>query len=243
MTDTRPSSQWLATVNRLALVARLLGGTVHDVNNLLQIISGNAELLESNAKPDLVPKRARAIRTTTGAASARLADVLAFARDNDDGIGAVDLRATAQRSLALFQHALSKARVDAAIDAEPTPAVARANARAVLQITLNLIMNAEQALTSRAGASLRIRLAARGGQVALTVEDNGRGIAPDCVADLFDAHTWGPVPPAPRPADGSTLGIGLAVSQQLARALGGDIVHAAPPSGGCAMTLSLPRMP
>src|SRR5579872_4193306 len=65
VTDFRPSSQWLATVNRLALVTRVLGGTVHDVNNLLQIVSGNAELLESNAKSDLVLKRARSIRTTS----------------------------------------------------------------------------------------------------------------------------------------------------------------------------------
>ena len=36
---------WLERVNRLAIIATLVPGTVHDVNNALQVISGSAELL------------------------------------------------------------------------------------------------------------------------------------------------------------------------------------------------------
>src|SRR5690349_14283475 len=133
--------EWLEQANRLALVARLLAGTIHDVNNLLQVISGNAEMLESGAKPESIPQRARSIRSNAGSASARLADVLAFARDVDERVGSVDLQQTAARALALHQYALAKARIDAAIEPDGFPASARANARATLQIVLNLIMN------------------------------------------------------------------------------------------------------
>ena len=37
------SPPWLERANHLALAARLLAGAVHDVNNLLQVISGQAD--------------------------------------------------------------------------------------------------------------------------------------------------------------------------------------------------------
>ena len=232
MGATQPSAQWLERANHLALVARLLSGTVHDVNNLLQVISGNAELLESAlGDNDVQRKRVRLILANAHRASDLLAEVLAFARDALDRSGRIDLNDVAVQALALRQHSIGKARIDAAIDRKGETVVGLANERAVLHIVLNLIVNAEQALAGRKNARLRIGFAHRSDRVELTVADNGPGMPDEVHARLFK--------PSVEPI-ADRLGIGLAVSDWLARAQRGMLAHAVPPGGGCAMTLSLP---
>jgi signal transduction histidine kinase len=229
---TEPSPEWLARANRLALEARLMSGAVHDVNNLLQIISGNAELLESAAAAsEATLKRGRSIGANARRASGILAEVLAFARETSGGVERVDLRQMATRALALCQAALGNARIDAAVDPGPAT-VARADPRAVLHIVLNLIVNAEQTLSGRRGGRIRLRCVARDDVVELIVEDNGPGLPPDVQARLLEGAV---------DAASVRLGLGLAVSQTLARLQGGTLSHAQPPGGGCSMTLTLPR--
>ena len=50
------SADELIALNRLTLVARLLAGTAHDVNNALQIVGGSVEML---ARPQASPDAAR----------------------------------------------------------------------------------------------------------------------------------------------------------------------------------------
>jgi C4-dicarboxylate-specific signal transduction histidine kinase len=232
MPVTGPSDQWLERANRFALIARLLPGTVHDVNNLLQGISGNAELLEPGAGVDeTVARRGRVIGASARRASAVLSDLMAFARDVSEGVRRVDLSKTAERALAMRQYALGTARIQAGIDAPDAPVVAVASPSAVLQITLNLVVNAEQALAGRASGRVRIGVASQGERAELTVADDGAGVPPERRATLFQTDF-------DRAPEG--LGVGLAVSAWLARAQGGTLSCVMPAAGGCAMTLSLP---
>jgi C4-dicarboxylate-specific signal transduction histidine kinase len=226
-----PPGRWLERANRVSLVGHLLSGAIHDVNNALQVISGNAELLESPKRTDdQIAKRAGAMSGKARYASSALADVQAFARDTDESIGRVDVRAIGERALALRQYAISRARIDAALEWDNSHAFCIANARAVLQILLNLVINAEQAVAGRHDAQIRLRYSADNGCVRVAVEDNGPGIAAELQAHLFET----------RFDSTAALGIGLAVSQHLARTLHGCIAHEPRTSGGCTMTLSLP---
>jgi signal transduction histidine kinase len=241
------SNEWLERANHLSLVADLLSGTLHDVNNLLQVVSGNAELLESaGTSEDVLARRARTIGTSARKASALLADVLVFARDGGADGQAVDLQQLARRGLSLRRFAVEKARIDAAVDETASPVVGRGNPRAVLQIVLNLIVNAEQALAGRSGSRCRIRTALQGDRATMTVEDNGAGLPKELETALFqpvvdEGSAQLGVKQLGVKLGATRLGIGLAVSHLLAQAQGGTLSHQAPPGGGCAMTLSLPR--
>ena len=46
-----PSEEALIGLNRLATVARLLSGAIHDVNNALQVISSTVEIVLSRVAP------------------------------------------------------------------------------------------------------------------------------------------------------------------------------------------------
>ena len=72
-------------------------------------------------------------------------------------------------------------------------------------------------------------------RLMIEIEDNGRGIAPADLPHVFDRFY--------RSGAGSReagLGLGLAISRDLARAMGGDITATSTPNEGSIFTLTLP---
>ena len=104
----------------------------------------------------------------------------------------------------------------------------------VIQILVNLIRNAKHALAAsgREEKRLVIGLARHNGSVAVTVSDNGLGIAPENISRIF-AHGF------TTKKDGH--GFGLHSGALAAREMGGSLVaHSDGPGCGATFTLSLP---
>jgi signal transduction histidine kinase len=103
-----------------------------------------------------------------------------------------------------------------------------------LQIVANLVSNAIK--YNHRGGRVVINLQAADGQARLAVHDDGPGIARELQALLFE--------PFERltAASGTTkgTGLGLAVSRQLAQAMGGTIELASDSGRGACFTLQLP---
>jgi C4-dicarboxylate-specific signal transduction histidine kinase len=224
---------WLERVNRLAIITTLVPGTVHDVNNALQVISGSAELLgmTGGGSPENITRRGMAIAEQARRATGVLGELTQLVRDSTDVSQRVNLRELADRALTLRQHALRKAKIDAAVDG-PDVAV-RANPRQLLQILLNVLLNAETAVGGRADGAIRVTTGSDGQLATVTVTDNGGGVEPARALLLFAA---------PQP-DGAQLpqhlGIGLYVSQLLAARNDGRLAYAPAPGGGAAFTLAM----
>jgi len=227
-----PPIEWLTLVNRQALVVRLLASTVHDVNNTLQVVSGAAEVLAMDPTPEAIARRTDSIVGQARQATAALQALTAFARDLGAPPGRARPKLIADHALALRMYALRKARI--AVSAQGEDLDCAASHGRLLQVLLNLIANAEQALGGRTGATLAVRVRGEGDMVVVTVEDNGPGLPPALAAA---SSAWSPVP---GPATGA-LGIGLRVSQALAAQDGGTLTWSAPPGGGAVFELSLPR--
>lgn len=73
------------------------------------------------------------------------------------------------------------------------------------------------------------------GSISVAVTDTGRGIAPEDVP-----HVFGRFYRADHGAREAGLGLGLSISRELARAMGGDIVVSSRPREGSAFTVTLP---
>jgi signal transduction histidine kinase len=103
-------------------------------------------------------------------------------------------------------------------------------AHGLLQILLNLCRNSLRAVAGRAEPSLRIAVTSTAGDVAVTVTDNGAGVASP--EQLFHLH------PARSSTGGS--GLGLYISRELARSVGGDL-HYVPTPAGAAFRVIVPQ--
>lgn len=228
-----PPLAWLATVNRQSLAVRLLATTVHDVNNILQVMSGAAEVLALDPTPAAVAKRTTSIVGQSAAATAVLHNLITFVRAESPAQDGARPLALAQQALAFRQHMVRKLRLTAAAEGDDAEcAMAR---HRLQQVLLNLVVNAEQALAGRPNGTLRLTVQGGDDVVRIVVADNGPGLPP---ARVTAAFAW---PPVPGETPGA-LGLGLQVSRGLVAEAGGTFAIEAPPEGGTAVVVTLPRL-
>ncbi|HEY1308471.1 MAG TPA: HAMP domain-containing sensor histidine kinase [Vicinamibacterales bacterium] len=224
----------LITLNRSATVARLMFGAVHEVNNALQVIGGTTELLQ--LLPDLAAPVAdglRRIHAQNVRAAAALAQVMVFARQKSDAHGFVNLRDVVARSVALRTYAVGRSRLAIAqrVPAEGHLTVV-GSAVLLQQALLNLVVNAEQALTGRPGGAIAIGVERQGAWLRVTVSDDGPGVDPDFVITMFEPFV------TTRPRE-EAAGLGLTVARAIAESHGGTLTYEAR-SPGAAFILRLP---
>jgi signal transduction histidine kinase len=220
-----PSADWLEAADFHHTVARLLTTVVHQVNNALQTIGGHAELLRSEPGASaVVVRRAETIGAVTARIAALLGDVQRLARPRWEP-AVVDLRAVARTALALRHYGLGRAKIEAHVVGEGQ-ALVSAEPHALLQVSLTLLVNAEEALSGAAGGSILMAVDRIGDQVVLRVDDSGPGMGA----------------PAPEAAGirSGRLGIGLDVARGIIGRLGGQLSINRTPDGSARVTVTLP---
>lgn len=226
-----PPDDWLILVNRQSVAVRLLSTTVHDVNNILQVMSGAAEVLALDPTPAAVAKRTTSIVTQSLAATGVLHSLTSFLREDSDPLAGARPLALARQAMTYRQHALRKARL--AVTVEGDDAVCAMASHRLLQVLLNLVLNAEHALKGRSDGAISVQVT-DGDPVAIVVTDNGTGMPPG----MGVATPW---PPQPSGAAGA-LGLGLRVVGALVASAQGTIEFDDAAGGGVRVTLSLPRL-
>ncbi len=119
-----------------------------------------------------------------------------------------------------------------------TPAMVIADATALKQIVLNLMMNSIK-FTPAGGEITVATEVRRNGAASLTVEDTGPGMTAVAVVEAMR-----PVPlEIPRARDGGGLGLGLPMSRALAEAMGAQLAIDSAPGRGTRVTLKFPGGP
>jgi len=120
----------------------------------------------------------------------------------------------------------------------------RADRDKLQQILLNLLSNAVKFTDARGGQPGRIDVScavgerASAGLVLLRVRDTGEGIAPEKLERVFEPFVQGDQR-LTRTNQG--VGLGLAISRDLARGMGGELTAESTPGVGTTLTLTLTR--
>lgn len=232
MSEEVPSVEWIEAANCLATVAHQLSSAMHEANNLLQVIAGSAEMIQFKAGlSDDVVKRTEVIAEHAHRVSSLLGTARELTKFAPRAEGeTLDLRAVVYQALELRKHALARALVCLSVELGDEPMIVRANARPTLQIVLNLMLNAEQALGSRRDGRIRLSLSRDAQGATLTIADNGVGYSPDG-GQAFALQVHGDATPR--------LGLGLLAARWMTEREGGALTLAGT-SAGTVATLRLP---
>jgi nitrogen fixation/metabolism regulation signal transduction histidine kinase len=132
----------------------------------------------------------------------------------------------------LMSPLMTEAGADYASEVDPPNLVVEADRDLLEQATINLLKNALDAVSGRPGSTIRLSCRLGDEDVAITVEDNGPGLACDDAETAF-------VPFFTTKAGGS--GIGLTLARQIALAHDGRIEHLRRAPTGAVFRLLLPH--
>jgi signal transduction histidine kinase len=161
-------------------------------------------------------------------------NLMYFSRPPAPGKGPVNLKELVERTLQLHAYSLRKNNITVDFLAEEGLPQITGDPLQFMQVFLNLMLNAEQAIReARDKGTLRIRLRKNDAQLVLTFEDDGPGIAPEILPNIFD-----PFYTTKRPGRGT--GLGLSICKAVLKEHSGNIEAASSPAGGAVFTVSLP---
>ena len=144
----------------------------------------------------------------------------------------IDLADVARRAAGLLsvRAASRDVKVDRPADDEAVPA--RGEFKRALQVLVNLLTNAIR--YSPEGGMIWVRTEAENGIASVVIADQGKGIAPEDQARIFDKFE------RVDPLEPGGTGLGLYIARRLARAMGGDITVDSAPGQGARFTFTLP---
>jgi PAS domain S-box-containing protein len=237
-----------AALTANAAKGQFLAVMSHELRTPLNAIIGYADLLDAGVAGELNDaQREHLNRVRVGSQHLLrlIEDVLLFSRleVGRETVYAepVDLGALLRDSAALVRPLAEQKGLALRVDAPDEPLVAVTDAGKVHQIVLNLLSNAVKFTD---GGEIHAVLAPGGDDAVITVTDTGIGIAAEHQERIFDVFSQ--VEQAPTRRVGGT-GLGLSVTRNLARLLGGDVMVESRFPGGSVFTvripLTLPELP
>lgn len=233
--EAQASRERLHQIEKLSAMGSLLAGVAHELNNPLAIVIAQSSLLVEKAESEEVKRRGDRIRAAAERCGRIVKSFLAMARQKPPQRDAVDVNAVVSGALDMVAYGLrsSDIAVETTLAADLPPIIGDRDL--LSQVIANLVINAQQALMDRpAPRHIRVETGLAGEHVAITVEDNGPGVAPDLAQRVFDPYF------TTKPA-GVGTGIGLSICRNVVEAHGGTIALATGAQGGARFEIRLPR--
>jgi signal transduction histidine kinase len=237
-------SPQLAHQNRLDGIGLLAAGVAHEINNPVHGIMNYAELLKKQTSDPQAITFAEEISHECARVAGIVKALLSFSRSDENQLGNVSVRDLVDDVLRLIRSSMSAAGIELRVDiASDAPDVDRGGQR-LKQVMMNQLTNATYALgerdPKRPGDKLVRIVASRqaiGSTTWLVLDtiDNADGIEPALIDRIFDPF-FTTKPP------GRGTGLGLAVSQAIVAAYGGQLTCRSARGEGTSFRLEIPVM-
>lgn len=226
--ELHEAQETLVRKERLAMLGQLSSGVGHELRNPLGVMTNAIYYLKAVLAdpPPNVREYLDILQQQVTLSGKIVGDLLDFARSKPPQRASVRLREATEAEVGRFGQADG---IQLAVDVPDVLPPVLVDRTQLGQVLINLLTNAAQAVEGNGRIELRAR--AVDGVVRLDVSDDGPGIAPANLDKVFE-------PLFTTKARG--IGLGLAVSRQLARANGGDLTVDSVEGQGATFHLTLP---
>lgn len=260
ITESRKKEEALRQAEKLATLGTLVTGIAHEVNNPNAAILGHAQnlekiwqylepVLDEIAKKDSslhigalsygeiqeeVPKMLREIQGSSMRIEAIVKKLRDYAMPSSGKKEWINLNEIVYGAFQLVRKNLLRATDHFALELEDSLPLLQGDRVALEQMTLNLLLNACQALTDRSQAlTVFTRQDPQKSSLLLIVADEGRGIPQESLPRIFDPFF------TTRREEGGT-GLGLAIVASIVKEHGGEISVKSEVGKGTTVTVRLP---
>jgi two-component system NtrC family sensor kinase len=228
--------------DRLATLGQLAASVAHEINNPVSGVLNLSMLLERLMAKGEYPAGREAefrkylslISIETARVGRIVSDLLAFSRRSKPQRAPADLNKLVGTTLGLADHKLKLISAEVVLDLQDNLPLVECDSSQIQQVILNLVLNGAQAMQPHGGGKLTIRTRVlTEGEVELSVQDTGEGIAPENLSKIFD-------PFFTTKADGKGVGLGLAVLYGIVKAHEGEVEVTSQRNDGATFTVTLP---
>jgi signal transduction histidine kinase len=229
-------SRHLALSEKLASIGTLAAGVSHEINNPVGVINNKVQILRYRIQDGDAPDRLLAELDTIEKHTRRIgqitAGLLTFSRETPFQMRPLDLPALVREAADLVRVPFRTARVELEVGAAPVVADVAGSHNHLLQVLINLLLNAKDASLPGTVVTLSVELA--DDSARLLVQDHGAGIAPEHLVKIFDPFF------TTKDVDKGT-GLGLAISHGIVERHQGRIEVDSEVGVGSTFRVVLPR--
>ncbi|MBM3881349.1 MAG: response regulator [Verrucomicrobia bacterium] len=231
---------------KMLAIGSLASGVAHDFNNLLTAILSHLDLVSSAPElPDSLKESLTYAQTSARRGAELVSKLLAYSRHTEAQIDTLSLHDITTEVVAMLRHSIDR-RIQIRHEAlSPDLWPVRGDSSQLLQVVMNLCLNARDAMPRGGDLSLRLQNvhglrpdASPGGAaddyVRLSVSDTGAGMAPEVRDRLFEPYFT-------TKAAGKGTGLGLSISYSIVTEHGGWIEVQSAPGAGSHFHVFLPR--
>lgn len=228
----------VSQVVRLESIGRLAAGMAHNLNNIMAIIEGNADMIAGKCSGDDTSKNLQAIRNSVARARGLSDTLLSFSEGGEPVKELIDLgRFVAEVSTAQLEG--SKVRLSLDIPASLSTVLAdRGQLRHAYE---NLLINSLEVMPGGGTISItgrNVRLGEKevadlvaGEYIRIEIRDSGPGIPDEVLESIFDPYFS---------TKGQNRGLGLTLAQSVVRRHGGVVLADSPRGQGARFTVYHP---
>lgn len=234
--DLRATQEHLIHAEKMAALGRMSTAIVHEISQPLAAMEATLTSAELSLPPgeSSIASRLATARGLIRRMQRTTRHLKSFGRKEGGERSLIDLRPVLASALELVTPRARAVGVLPALHLPDTPVLVLAGSVRMEQVAVNLLLNALDAVEGRAGAAIALRLTLGPREVALSVADNGHGIAPEALSRVtepfFSTRTGG-----------EGLGLGLSICKAIVTEFGGALTIVSDAGQGAIVTVTLPR--
>lgn len=228
----------LNLAGRLAAIGELAAGVAHELNNPLAAIQGFAQLLVSkNGLDETTRKDLETIYKETQRAGRITQNLLSFARRHKPEKSLIEINEALIKSLDLHSYRMKVENIELSLKLDPDLPKTMADFYQMQQVFVNIINNAEQAMTEAyTKGKLCIETKKVGEMIQISFADNGPGIPEENLTRIFD-------PFFTTKAVGKGTGLGLSICYGIIKEHNGHIYAKSKYGEGATFVIEIPILP
>ena len=228
-------------VEKMATIGKMAAVVAHEINNPLSGILTYAKLLkkwiqrgeaEASKKND-AEQCLDLIADESRRCGDLVKNLLTFSHTSPMNVQTTDLNTVVDRSVRLVAHQLELNGVELHLDLPSNLPAIQCDPGQIEQVLLALIMNAIDAMPRGGNLWVSTRMGDESDELAIEVRDDGSGIPPEILPNIFE-------PFLTTKETGKSVGLGLAVSQNIIEGHRGRVDVHSEVGKGTTFTVTLP---
>jgi PAS domain S-box-containing protein len=242
VTEKRHQELQLMQAEKLSSIGVLAAGVAHEINNPLSSVAGYAEALLRRFKEehslaedprfDAFPQYLQVIIRESYRCKGIIDCLLSFSRKSDGSVSSVNINEILNEVLELVRYKSHYDKIEIQTNLQSDLPYVIGDPTGLRQVCMNLLINAHQAI-SGAGLVEITTAMTKQSMVMFQIRDSGCGISKEAIEQIWD-------PFFTTKSVGQGTGLGLAVTYNIIKRLGGDISVESQVGKGSKFTVRMP---